>query len=292
MGYAPPVPRPTERQLRDDLIRFARLTWERRLLVALDGNLSVRLSDELVLCTKAGCHKGLLTDDDLVVIDHSGSKVRGHGDPTSEMALHLACYRARPDVQAVIHAHPPVCIAFTVAGTSMARCVLPEVVLTLGTIPTLAYETTGTVALADQVAGAMADHDAVMMDRHGAVCVGATLLEAFCRLETLEHTAQIMRDARSLGRVQELPGDEAVKLRSMGLKRYGGPPAAVAKADQPHADLPPACVGCSGCGNPSHEGIGRKLDFTVARLTDTPLLPQSQSYLEREIRKAITDALK
>ena len=283
--------RPTERQLRDDLIRFAHLTWERRLLVALDGNLSVRLSDELVLCTKAGCHKGLLTDDELVVIDLAGDKVRGSGEPTSEMALHLACYRTRRDVRAVVHAHPPTCIAFTVAGVSMARCVLPEVVLTLGTIPTLGYETTGTVVLADQVAAAMADHDAVMMDRHGAVCVGSTLLDAFCKLEMLEHTAQIMRDARALGRVQELPPEEAIKLRTLGLKRYGGPPAAVAKAEQPGVDLPPACLDCSGCGNPSHEGIAPRLDFSLARLTDTPLVPQSQSYLEREIRRAVTEAL-
>ena len=281
---------PTERQLRDDLIRFAHLTWERRLLVALDGNLSARLSDELVLCTKAGCHKGLLVDDDLVVIDLAGDKVRGPGEPTSEMALHLACYRTRRDVQAVIHAHPPACIAFTVAGVSMARCVLPEVVLTLGTIPTLGYETTGTIALADQVATAMERHDAVMMDRHGAVCVGGTLLDAFCKLETLEHTAQIMRDARALGRVQELPPGEAVRLRTMGLKRYGGPPAAVAKADQPRADLPETCLDCSGCGNPTDEGIAARLDFSLARITNTPLVPQSQSYLEREIRKAVTEA--
>jgi hypothetical protein len=136
----------------------------------------------------------------------------------------------------------------------------------------------------------MERHDAVMMDRHGAVCVGSSLLDAFCKLETLEHTAQIMRDARTLGRVQELPAGEAVKLRTMGLKRYGGPPAAVAKADQPRADLPPSCIDCSGCGNPTTGGIAAPLDFSVARITNTPLVPQSQSYLEREIRKAVTEA--
>ena len=131
--------RPSERALRDELLRIAALTYERHLLVALDGNLSVRLSDELVLCTQAGCHKGMLSDEQLVVIDLDGKKVRGVGEPTSEMAMHLACYRERPDVEAVVHAHPPTCIAFTVAGVSMARCVLPEVVLTLGAVPTLDY---------------------------------------------------------------------------------------------------------------------------------------------------------
>jgi L-fuculose-phosphate aldolase len=285
------VRRKTESQLRAELVRFSHLVYERRLLVALDGNLSARLSDELVLMTRAGCHKGLLTEDDLVVVDMAGELVRGEGTPTSEAALHLACYRKRRDVHAVIHAHPPTCIAFTVAGVSMARCVLPEVVLTLGAVPTLEYETTGTKALAFQVGDAVGSHDAVIMDRHGAVAVGKDLLDAFCKLETLEHTAKIMRDARTLGGLRDLPADEAVKLRSMGLKRYGGPPSAVAKADQPGADLPHACLSCSGCGNPREEGIAPPVDFSMARITGTSLVPQSQSHLEREIRLAISEVL-
>ena len=155
--------------------------------------------------------------------------MRGEGDPTSEMAMHLACYDARPDIQAVVHAHPPISVAFTIAGVSMARCVLPEVVLTMGVIPTLDYRTTGTPDLASVVGQNIHDHDAVLMDRHGAVCVGRDLMEAFCRLETMEHTALITKTARDMGKVKELPPDEAVRLRAMGLQRYGGPPAAVRK---------------------------------------------------------------
>lgn len=215
------------------MIRIGHLCYERHLLVAMDGNLSMVLDDGTVLCTRAGCHKGFLSDDDLVVIDRSGRKIRGQGEPTSEMAMHLACYNARPDVRAVVHAHPPIAVAFTIAGVSMARCVLPEVVLTLGTIPTLDYRTTGTGDLASLVGEHIQQHDAVLMDRHGAVCVGGDLLEAFCRLETMEHTALITKTARDLGRVKELPPSEAAHLRSMGLKRYGGPPSAVAQADLP-----------------------------------------------------------
>lgn len=231
-----------EHQIRQALIRFGRLCYERNLLVAMDGNLSVRLPSGQIMCTKAGCHKGFLTGDDLVIIDLDGNKLRGSGRPTSEMAMHLACYRARPDISAVIHAHPPISVAFTIAGVSMARCVLPEVVLTLGVIPILPYATTGTRALADHVGQTIADHDALLMDRHGAVCVGRDLLEAFCRLETMEHTALIIKTARELGQVRELPPEEAVRLRAMGLKRYGGPPSAVARADAPGADLPPASL--------------------------------------------------
>jgi hypothetical protein len=170
--------------------------------------------------------------------------------------MHLACYDARPDIRAVVHAHPPISVAFTVAGVSMARCVLPEVVLTLGTIPTIDYRTTGTQDLASIVGQHIVQHDAVLMDRHGAVCVGGDLLEAFCRLEIMEHTALITKAARDMGRVQELPAAEAVKLRSMGLQRYGGPPEAVAKANAPGADLPAVCLSCSGCSNPNPTGIG------------------------------------
>mgnify|MGYP001290927344 CR=1 FL=1 len=235
----------SEALARRELIRIARLCYERNLLVAMDGNLSVILDDGNVLATKAGCHKGLLTDDDLVVIDRRGNKIRGQGEPTSEMAMHLACYDARPDVRAVVHAHPPIAVAFTLAGVSMAECVLPEVVLTLGTIPTLDYRTTGTTDLASLVGEHIHAHDAVLMDRHGAVCVGTNLLEAFCRLETMEHTALITKTARDLGGFKPLDPNEAVHLRSMGLKRYGGPPSAVAKADLPGADLPDSCQACT-----------------------------------------------
>jgi len=241
--------RPPERQLRRELIQFGRLCYERHLLVGLDGNLSARLYDDLILCTRAGCHKGLLTDEDLIVVDMNGKKMRGRGNPTSELAMHLACYTSRPDIEAVVHAHPPTCVAFTIAGVSMARCTLPEVVLTIGTVPTLDYKTTGTASLAQLVGNAVTQHDAVMLDRHGAVCVGPSVLDAFSKLETMEHMAKIMRDAHALGGIQDLPADEAVSLRRMGLKRYGGPPDAVAMADSADAGLPPVCTTDSGCGD-------------------------------------------
>jgi L-fuculose-phosphate aldolase len=285
------VPRPSERALRDDLVRFAHLVYERHLLVAFDGNLSARLSNDLVLCTRAGCHKGLLGVDDLVVVDMNGKRVRGDGDATSEIHMHLAAYRARKDVEAVVHAHPPTCIAFTVAGVSMARCVLPEVVLTIGSVPTLRYETTGTHELAGLVGDALKKHDAVMMDRHGAVAVGTSLLDAFCKLETMEHTAKILLAARSLGAVKELPPDEAVKLRKLGLTRYGGPPDAVARAGEAGADLPEVCLSCSGCGNAGCGPLREPAGFSVARLSNTPVQVQSRSSLEAEVKRAIVEVL-
>lgn len=276
-----------ERRLREDMLKFGHLCYERHLLVAMDGNLSARLPDGSILCTKAGCHKGFLTDDDLVVIDRSGRKLRGTGQPTSEMAMHLAVYEERPDVRAVIHTHPPISIAFTIAGVSMARCVLPEVVLTLGTIPTVEYATTGTKTLADKIRPYVRDHDAILMDRHGAVCCGKDLLTAYCNLETMEHTALITKTARDLGGARELPPGEAAKLRSMGLKRYGGPPSAVVKADLPNADLPAACQGCSGCANPTPSGLAPQVPIRMARVVDQPLQSNLENALVSEVLRAL-----
>lgn len=255
-----------ESRLRAEMLRVGHQLYARNLLVALDGNLSALLADGSVLCTRAGCHKGFLTDEDLIVVDRQGKKLRGQGGPTSEIWMHLACYEERPDCKAVVHAHPPISVAFTIAGVSMARCVLPEVVLTLGTVPTVDYQTTGTHALADAIRPHVRTHDAILMDRHGAVCLGGSLFEAFCRLETMEHTALITKLARDLGGARELPPEEAVKLRQLGLRRYGGPPLAVGKADQPGADLPEACLSCSGCANPRPTGVGPKADLRLARV--------------------------
>lgn len=207
------------------------------LLVALDGNLSARLPDDTFLCTRAGCHKGFVTEDDLIVTDASGRWLRGLGRPTSEMALHLACYRERPDVCAVVHAHPPQAIACTVADIDLDRPLLPEVVLTLGTIPTVPYARTGTVELAEAVGAAVRRRDAVLLDRHGAVALGRDLLEAFSHLETVEQVARVALLASAAGRLRPLPHDEAVALRRAGLERYGGPPLSLAMLQDPDVDL-------------------------------------------------------
>jgi L-fuculose-phosphate aldolase len=292
-----------EPQLRSQMLRISHLIYDRGLLVAMDGNLSALLPSGHVLCTRAGCHKGFLTDEDLIVVDRNGRMLRGTGRPTSELKMHLACYDERPDIRAVVHAHPPISVAFTIANVSMARCVLPEVVLTLGTIPTVDYETTGTLALADKIRPFVRDHDAILMDRHGAVCLGGSLLQAFCNLETMEHTAKITKTALALGGVKELPPEEAVKLRSLGLKRYGGPPSAVEKADQPGADLPVACQPCStAAANAATAKTSRatsaadtpKAPLRMARIVDTPprmLAGSVAGDVEDAVMKAVLEAL-
>ena len=277
-----------EHAARRELVRFCHLVYERNLLVAMDGNLSVRLPSGNILCTRAGCHKGFVTEDDLIVVDEKGNFLRGRGRPTSEMKMHLACYDERPDAKAVIHTHPPNAIAFTLANRSLERLVLPEVVLTIGTVPTVPYATTGTTELADRIRPYVKERDVILMDRHGAVALGTSLLDAFCKLETLEHTARIIQAADNLGGVKELPGEEAVHLRSMGLKRYGGPPDSVAKADDPYADLPRASFGSADDPYPSPLSLAPRTELIRAVEGQSDTVKSMARAIQRETSAALS----
>ena len=210
-----PGRRVPEHELRQEMVRIGRLMWERGYVAATDGNLSARLGGDRLLVTASGYSKGFLSADELLVIDLEGEPVasyRGRGErPSSEILMHLEVYRQRPDVGAVVHAHPPVATAFSIAGVSLARCVLPEVVITLGSIPTAEYATPGTAEVPLSIREAIKDHDALILAHHGSLTVAKTLWEAYLRLEKVEHTAQITLVAQQLGQVHTLSA-EAVAL--------------------------------------------------------------------------------
>jgi L-fuculose-phosphate aldolase len=221
-------PRLTEHELRQEMLRVGRLLWEQGYVAATDGNLSARLGTDRLLVTASGLSKGFMTVDDLVVLDLDGEPVasyRGRGrQASSEIAMHLEVYRQRPDVQAVIHAHPPMATAFSIAGVSLARCVIPEVIVTLGGIPTTEYATPGTAEVPDTIRQAICNYDALILTHHGSLTVGNTLWEAYLRLEKVEHAAQITLAAHQLGRVNTLSSEAVDKLlakRQALLQREG-----------------------------------------------------------------------
>ena len=204
---------PNEEALRQQLVEVAHRTYRLGLVAATDGNVSARLPGGQMMISPSGSCLGELTVEDLVIVDAQDRVVKAAADrkPSSERKMHVAVYNARPDVDAILHAHPPTAIGFSVAGETLAGCVLPEVIVGLGTIPTLAYTTPTTQETADAV-GAMIPHrDAIMLDRHGSVTVGKTIIEAFRKLEKLEHAAHITLIAKQLGRVRQLPTDEVPK---------------------------------------------------------------------------------
>lgn len=195
------------------IVRVCRRLYERGLVAGPDGNVSVRLSDGAILVTPSGMSKVDVETSDLVVVDDTGSVLRGDRRPSSELKMHLRIYRKRRDVRAVVHAHPPTATGFAVAGESFVAPVLPEVILQMGTVPLVPYATPGSDALADRFDAYLDRHDAFLMANHGATTIGPTLELAQQRMESLEHAARILVVARTLGRVNELSADDVREIQ-------------------------------------------------------------------------------
>ena len=170
------------------------------LIAGRDGNLSVRLGPDRILVTPSGMIKSLVAAGDMVEVDRSGRRRRGRRKPTSELDLHLRILSTRPDVGAVVHAHPPVATGFAVAGEEIPANLLPELIFLVGRAPIVPYGTSGTPELGDRVEPYLAEHNALLLANHGAVTMGSTLDQAWIRMETLEHAARIIMAARMIGK--------------------------------------------------------------------------------------------
>ena len=193
-------------------MEIGRRMYQKALVAATDGNLSVRLSPDTILITPTGSCLGFLKPDELAVIDLEGKSQSNTIRPTSEYRLHLEVYRQRKDVTAIVHGHPPICTAFTVAGEQLDLCVLPEVVFTLGAIPTIPYSTPTTDEPPRVIREYIGRCDAMILDRHGTLTVGDSLTGAYYKLEKIEHTAKVVLTARMLGNVQVLDKNQVDRL--------------------------------------------------------------------------------
>jgi L-fuculose-phosphate aldolase len=203
------------------LVEIAKRLYDRNMNAALGGNVSIRLGDEIAI-TPAGINKGFMTKDDVVVVDMEGNKLRGNGTPSSEGKMHYEVYKLRPDVQAIIHAHPPFAVAFALAHHDLPDDILPEATVLLGHVPCLPYVTPSTIELAREVAQGLAHRNAAFMANHGAITVGADLEEAYNRMELLEQTCMSVVYATVLGGVHHIPeADMEFFVRDFGLKRRG-----------------------------------------------------------------------
>jgi len=209
-----------EKKRRLEVCRVGRWMYRRGYVVACEGNLSARIDSDRILLTPAGACKGHLVPENLVVVDLDGTVLCGSGHPSSEMLMHLLYYRARADVQAVCHAHPPTATGFAAAGRALGAAVLPEVVVGLGRIPLAPYGTPGTWELCAGLEPIVKTHDAILLENHGVVTCGQDLATAFQRLETVEQFARILLTAESLGGPNLLPRAEVQKLIE-ARSRYG-----------------------------------------------------------------------
>jgi L-fuculose-phosphate aldolase len=186
-------------RIAEEIVTVCRRLYDRGLIAGQDGNVSVRLDGEHILVTPAGLSKVDVTADSLVELTLDGSPVTLGRSASSEVGMHLCIYRARPDVRAVVHAHPPVATAFGVAGRDFMDAVLPEVIFHLGSVPLVPFALPGTPALGEAMAPYLAEHDAFLLASHGATTVGPSLRLAHQRMESLEHAARILHAASMIG---------------------------------------------------------------------------------------------
>jgi L-fuculose-phosphate aldolase len=202
----------TEKAHRQVICKLGRQMYKRGFIVACEGNLSVRLDAHRILITPAGVCKGHLAPEDLLVTDLTGAVVCGTGNPSSEIQMHLLCYRLRPDVRAVCHAHPTTATGFAVAGRALEDAILPEIVVCLGKIPLAPYGAPGTLELCEGLESLVTKHDAILFENHGVVTCGRNLVTAYQRMEMVEHFARILLTAELVGRPNLLPHGEVQRL--------------------------------------------------------------------------------
>jgi L-fuculose-phosphate aldolase len=216
----------TEKDLRLSVLECGQICYARHLMTSNDGNISVRLDNIRVLITSSGISKGRMTDKDLLCVDFNGQLLDAEsaGRPSSETPMHLEAYRQRPEIRAVIHAHPVFATTLTVAGFDFPSDILPEVLLTLGEVPVSDYATPSSHDDADAIRSLIRDHDAIILRKHGTLTVGVDLEEALIHLERVEHVAEVFWRAHMLGNVEHLP-DEArarlIQVRDKFFKKNG-----------------------------------------------------------------------
>ena len=205
-------------EIKKEICEVGLKLWQKGFVAANDGNISVKISENEYYCTPTGVSKASLTPDMIIKVDKDGKKLEGKLNPSSEIKMHMRVYRERPDVNAVVHAHPPVATAFTVADIDLDQYVLPEAVLTIGAVPTCDYGTPSTMEIPDSLAPYIQNHDAFLLRNHGALTVGCNLTKAFFVMEEVEFNAIICKHAMELGAVHEIPNNELKKLMELRKK--------------------------------------------------------------------------
>ncbi len=203
---------PSDADLVDELLDICHRLHRSGMVAANDGNVSVVCDDGDILTSVTNVSKGAMTAKDVVKVNRQGVPLEDGKKPSSELPMHLAIYRDRPDVRAVVHAHPPYATGFAAAGLALDKCVLPEIVMTLGSIPLAEYGTPSTEEVPEAVSRWIGRADAVLLANHGAVTVGSTLSEAWYRMERIEHYAKICFIARQLGGERVLTPEEVEKI--------------------------------------------------------------------------------
>src|SRR5687767_15258477 len=262
-----------EEQLRADLVEAGRRMYARGYVASNDGTIRARLDEKRLMTTPKSVSKGFMTPDMMVIVDYEGNKIGGDREASSELPMHLEIYRNRPDVNGVVHAHPPMATGFAVAGIPLTRAVLAEVVTTLGSIPIAEYATPSTQELPDAVRKYIRAHDGMLLANHGALTVGSDLFSAYYKMETIEHFAKISLVARLLGRENLIAREEVLRLQEL-RGSYGIQAPAPICADETTA-APEDPAACQVVQAPP--GGGSRLVPDAISRSSPPSLPRQEA---------------
>lgn len=233
-----------EQELRQQICLIGQLMHRQGYIDGTSGNISARLEDGRILTTPSGLAKGFMTPDQLIIVDMNGRRMdqptaaNAHLRPTSEVLMHLECYQQRPDVNGVVHAHPPTAVALTIAGYDFQKCLIPEMLVVLGMIPTAPYSTPSSAENREAIKHLIGQHDAILLAHHGSLTVAGSVWEAYLRLETVEHSARILYMVEQLGGAKAtIASHQAEKLlaqrEQLGLNRPGDPQRFCAACGRP-----------------------------------------------------------
>ncbi|MDD7267598.1 MAG: class II aldolase/adducin family protein [Lachnospiraceae bacterium] len=212
-----------EFEIKKQICEVGRRIYNRNMVAANDGNISVKISDNEILCTPTGVSKGFMTPEYICKVDMNGNVLQANGSfkPSSEIKMHLRVYKHRPDVQAVVHAHPTFATAFAIAGIPLSQPIMPEAVIALGCVPIAEYGTPSTDEIPDAVEKYLPYYDAVLLENHGALSYSCDLMAAYMKMESLEFYAELLYKAKQLGGPKEFDKEQIEKLyeirRKMGL---------------------------------------------------------------------------
>lgn len=197
-------------ELKEQICEIGHCIWQLGFVAANDGNISVKLDENHFLCTPTGTSKRILKPEMIMMVDNQGNVIDGNTKykPSSEFKMHLRCYAERPDVNAVVHAHPPIATSFAIAHEPLDLNTMPEVIIFIGAVPIAKYGTPSTMEIPEAVSEYLQTNDAILLENHGALTVGKDLMTAYYRMETLEYHAKTTFYSSAIGCMQRLSGNQ------------------------------------------------------------------------------------
>lgn len=301
-----------EWKLREFICEIGRRLYNKGFAAANDGNITIRLNEKEILCTPTGVSKGFMKPEDLCVVDYDGKQLRGGKRRTSEIFLHLAVYKNRPDIMGAVHCHPPHATAFAIAHEPIPKCVLPEVEVFLGEVPIAVYETPGTDRFANTIVPYLKDCNTIILANHGTIAFANSLETAYFNTEILDAYCRMLLLAKQLGRVNYFTQQQTKELMEF-KKRLGidDPRLRLENCDlcansvfqkgysdfqpEPHAFAPPPegklCSADCGCGGHAAGGAGCARPTAEAKSRTEPTREPDFDALVRAITDQVMNAL-